>query len=79
MKINKDNMEQDEFENYVKQLDDNIEDVTTCLARDNETGEKQHGVVLTIKGVDVVLLQSDLEEIIDFLDNERILDDDGNL
>jgi predicted house-cleaning NTP pyrophosphatase (Maf/HAM1 superfamily) len=60
---------EDEFESYVKGLDDNIESVTTCLAVTADQ-EKQHGLVITVKGVDVVLLQSDLEEIIEYLDSE---------
>ena len=64
-------MNQQEFEDYVKSLDDNIEDVTTCLA-ESENGEKEHGLVITVKGVDVVLLKSDLIQIVEFLDNEII-------
>lgn len=61
----------DQFEEYVKNLDENIESVTTCLAETTD-GEKENGIVLTIKGVDVVLLQSDLETIADYLNEELI-------
>lgn len=64
-------MNQEQFEEYVKSLDDNIEEVTTCLA-ESPNGEKEHGLVITVKGVDVVLLSSDLHEILSFLDSESL-------
>jgi len=59
---------EEEFEEYVKGLDENIEEVTTCLA-ENQNGDKEHGMVITVGGKDVVLLQSGLEEIISYLES----------
>jgi hypothetical protein len=60
-------MNEDEFEDFVLGLDDNIEEVTTCLA-ETKDGQKEHGLVITVGGKDIVLLQSDLQDIIDYLD-----------
>lgn len=60
-----------QFEEFVMALDDNIEAVTTCLA-ETKGEERQHGLVITVKGVDVVLLRSDLEEIVEYLDSEIV-------
>lgn len=56
----------EELESFLKERDENIEGVTTCLAEHTD-GTKEQGVVLTVQGKDVVLLESDLEAIIEYL------------
>lgn len=58
---------EEEFEDFVMGLDENIQAVTTCLAEDNKTGQRQNGIVLTVEGVDVVLLHNYLEVIVEYL------------
>lgn len=53
--------EEFEFEDYVMGLDENIEKAAVY-----EDGE-EYGIVLTVAGKDVVLLQSDLEVIVEYL------------
>lgn len=66
-------METDEqLEEFVMGMNGTVESVTTCLSQD-ENGEKEHGIVITIDGIDLVFLQSHLEEIAEYLGSLPIL------
>lgn len=62
---------EEKIQELILNSNENVEHVTTCIAEHSD-GEKEHGIVITVSGKDVVLLRSELEEFLELLDQEYL-------
>jgi hypothetical protein len=60
----------EELEQFIIERNDIVESVTTCVA-EHKGGCFEHGIVITVSGKDIVLLKSELEEIVSYLGDDN--------